>query len=296
MPGSAQLSARVAWLLAAVLCLSPWSMAQAQATGACALDPGPTRTVARVIDAETLALDDGREVRLIGALAPRARDVGAVEGTWPHETQARETLASLVLGKTVELRQRGRLTDRYGRLLAQAFVEIDGRAAWVQAELVVRGLARAYGLLETESCAPELIAVERHARTLRLGLWAAPAYRIRRTGPHFDLARDAGAFHLVEGTIRRAIEGREGVTLYLGPRSGGELVISVPRERKGLILEGKQRASGQRGRLVRARGWIEAHPGPAIEIVHAGQLEPIERFTPGQGRLRVPARPRNETR
>ena len=45
---------------------------------------GPTRTVARVIDGETVALDDGTELRLIGALAPagdrcrrRARHVAA---------------------------------------------------------------------------------------------------------------------------------------------------------------------------------------------------------------------------
>jgi endonuclease YncB( thermonuclease family) len=33
--------------------------------------PGPARTVTRVIDGETLALDDGTELRLIGADAAR---------------------------------------------------------------------------------------------------------------------------------------------------------------------------------------------------------------------------------
>ena len=37
----------------------------------CTLSPGPTATVARILDGETLQLDDGQQVRLIGALAPR---------------------------------------------------------------------------------------------------------------------------------------------------------------------------------------------------------------------------------
>ena len=40
------------------------------------LEPGPARTVTRIIDGETAALDDGTELRLIGALAPRAIDAG----------------------------------------------------------------------------------------------------------------------------------------------------------------------------------------------------------------------------
>ena len=66
---------------------APEPGAQPPATG-CELEPGPVRTVARVLDAETLQLDDGGEVRIIGALAPRARDAAAVPGEWPAEQQA----------------------------------------------------------------------------------------------------------------------------------------------------------------------------------------------------------------
>ena len=60
-----------------------------EARPACAgLEPGPTRTVTRILDGETVALDDGTELRLIGALAPRAIDAGAEPGTWPAEIAA----------------------------------------------------------------------------------------------------------------------------------------------------------------------------------------------------------------
>ena len=43
-------------------------------TETCTLQAGPTRSVVRVIDSETVLLDDQQEVRLIGALAPRSPD------------------------------------------------------------------------------------------------------------------------------------------------------------------------------------------------------------------------------
>ena len=66
------------------------------------------RTVARVLDGETLTLDDGSVVRLIGALAPRARDAGDAPGAWPPESEAVKALSDLVLGKKVKLAFGGR--------------------------------------------------------------------------------------------------------------------------------------------------------------------------------------------
>jgi endonuclease YncB( thermonuclease family) len=73
---------RLLWscaLAAGVQLASPTALTKASADPlACAgLEAGPKRTVTRIIDGETVTLDDGSELRLIGALAPRAIDVGA---------------------------------------------------------------------------------------------------------------------------------------------------------------------------------------------------------------------------
>ncbi len=60
----------------------------------CALEAGPSHTVARIVDAETIVVDDGSEVRLIGALAPRSPSPGAAD--WPPERAAREALERLL--------------------------------------------------------------------------------------------------------------------------------------------------------------------------------------------------------
>ena len=84
-----------AWLSIAALAYSA-GLASAQAPP-CPLTEGDTRAIARVIDGETLALDDGRQLRLIGALAPRAGDVGAAAGSWPPENETRAALSRFLL-------------------------------------------------------------------------------------------------------------------------------------------------------------------------------------------------------
>lgn len=258
------------------------------AEAACEREPGPTRAVARVIDGETIALDDGREVRLAALLAPRASDVAALAGTWPFELQARAVLTSLLAGETATLEYAGRRTDRYGRLLAHVFVEKAGERIWVEERLILQGLARAHGSLDNPSCLDALLAAEARARALRIGIWGSAAYRVRRPGRRSGLVRDRATYQLVEGKVHRAVEARGMITIYVGERPGDDLVVRVPRSRRALALSDDEQARDLVGKLVRVRGWLEGERSPLIEIVHAGQLERIERLTPGQGRRAVP--------
>jgi endonuclease YncB( thermonuclease family) len=106
--------------------------------------------VVRVIDAETIALDDGTEVRLIGALPSQGPDPAS-------DRPAIAALEDAVRGRSVELRYAGRRSDRYGRRLAQTFA-IDGDAkVWLQGQLVEGGHARAYALPGNEACLKDLL-------------------------------------------------------------------------------------------------------------------------------------------
>jgi micrococcal nuclease len=111
--------------------------------------------------------DDGKVVRLIGALAPRARDANASPGAWPPEIDTIKALSDLVLAKKIKLAFAGRRADRYGRALAQVFLEDCGCEEWVQGTLLANGYARAYGLPESFGCARELLAHEAEARRIR---------------------------------------------------------------------------------------------------------------------------------
>ena len=260
---------RAAWLVALAFAQAS-GVAQAEAPP-CALARGDTRAVARVIDGETLALDDGRRLRLSGALAPRAGDVGASPGSWPPENEARAALSALAEGRSVTLWRDTVQRDRYGQLLAQ--VTIDGD--WLQGVLVTRGFARAYARPGGDACAEVLTKLERQAREQGRGLWANAAYRVR-VASRGDWVRAVGSYQIVSGTVRRASRGSGDVYLSLSAWRGRTFPLAAVINAKRLDLAGGIAPRALVGRRVLVRGWIEQRRGPVIVIDSRGQLELAE--------------------
>ncbi len=260
---------RAAWLTVAALTLLPHA-ARAEAPP-CPLTRGETHAVARVLDGETLALDDGRRLRLIGALAPRAGDVGAVAGSWPPENDARIALAALVEGRSVTLWHDAVQRDRYGQMLAHVTIGSD----WLQGTLVARGHARAYGRPGGDACAKALADLERQARVAGLGLWASAAYGVRAAS-RGDWARATGAFHIVSGTVRRVSRGSGEVYVTLGARGRGYPLAAVVAGNRA-ELSGGVAPRSLAGRRVLVRGWIEQRRGPVIVVDSKGQIELVDK-------------------
>jgi micrococcal nuclease len=241
------------------------------------LQPGPTRTVTRILDGETVALDDGTELRLIGALAPRAVDVGAEPGAWPLEIAAREALSALVLGKSIELAFAGERMDRYGRLQAQAFlIETDARR-WVQGDLLEQGLARAYALAGNRGCARALLAAERAAREANRGLWAEAAYTTRPADRPAELLRHRTTFQVVEGRIVRVAQVRGVIYLNFDRNWRRGFSVSLRRDDARLLLgDHAGNPKGLEGRSVRVHGWIEQRGAtPGIDLSSTGLFEVV---------------------
>lgn len=257
---------------ALVLCIAAMFDMPAQAF-ACALEPGGARGVVRVIDGETLGLDDGAEVRLIGALAPRAQEGHGHEAGWLPEKAAIEELERLVLGKTIELGFSGRRTDRYGRSLAHAFVGQTAERIWVQEHMVRHGHARAYTLPQNTACAVELIAAESDARRKRAGLWGYAAYDIRPAGQPHQLLRYRNSYQLVEGTVVRAASVRGQVFLNFGEDWREDFTVIVRPSNARALEQAGIDLKALEGRRMRVRGWIERRSGPAIEIHDPSQIE-----------------------
>lgn len=242
-------------------------------TPSCELEFGAVRAVVKVRDGETLALDDGSEVRLIGALAPRALDAGADEGAWPLARAAKIALEGLSLSRSVELGFAGRRTDRYGRLLAQVFVRDNGKRTWLQGELLRQGHARAYALPGSTACLEGLVAAEARAREAGLGLWAHASYQVRPADRHWELLRFRSTYQLVEGKVQAAEDVRGRIYLNFGEDWRQDFTITVqPSNKRGFEAAGMDLLS-LKGRRVRVRGWIERRGGPLIEIHHPAQLE-----------------------
>ena len=131
--------------------------------------------VRRVVDGDTIELQDGRLVRYIGIDTPEVR---RKDGThWvvdpePFAEAATEANRRLVEGQTVRLVYDVQTHDRFGRLLAYVYVP-DGRGErMVNAELVRQGFAQPLTIPPNVRSAELFRTLAAEARRERRGLWA----------------------------------------------------------------------------------------------------------------------------
>jgi micrococcal nuclease len=112
------------------------------------LRPGPRGTVTTVTDGDTVILDNGLVIRLIGTQAPKLPLGREDFPTWPKAEEAKARLEAMVLGKAVEIRHGGAVRDRHDRVLGQMFVVAEPEL-WVQRQMVADGFARVYSFPTT---------------------------------------------------------------------------------------------------------------------------------------------------
>jgi len=240
----------------------------------CRPGSSPVRSAVRVIDGETFVLDDGSQVRLAGIMTPRASDAAAEGGELPLERQARLALERLILERPVVLALEARGKDRYGRLLAQVFVRgEEASPAWVQGHLLSHGLARVVGAPELPNCLEALLGQERRARQANAGLWAAPAYQVRKAWRTAELLRLRSTYQIVEGRIVEAAERGRRIYLNFGRDGRQDFTVGLDAAASKLMARTGVDVRQLAGVRVRVRGWIERRDGPYIEVEHPHQLE-----------------------
>lgn len=239
----------------------------------CEIEGGEEHSVVGVIDGQTLRLVGGREVRLVGTLAPSSYDAAAEADKWPPAVAARKALERLVQGRNIRVVPAGRRSDRYGRLLAQAFLGSGVGAVWIQGEILKAGNARAYGLDGNRSCFAQLLACEAVARDARLGLWAEAAYQVRSAAEVRGLQGVVGTFQLVEGRVVSVSGFRSAIYINFGADWRSDFTISVRGSVRREALKQWKDLTALDGRRLRVRGWIEQRGGPLIDIQDVADIE-----------------------
>jgi micrococcal nuclease len=137
-----------------------------------------TAHVTRVIDGDTIVVHlpggEDEDVRYIGIDTPETVKPGTpVQCFGPRAHEANERLVD---GRTVTLRFDAERRDVYGRLLAYVFLPgagPAGRAVFVNAELVRRGLARTLTIAPNDSYAPLFARLAARAGVRGRGLWGS---------------------------------------------------------------------------------------------------------------------------
>jgi micrococcal nuclease len=136
--------------------------------GCGAQSAGPPRQalVVRVIDGDTVVLEGGAHVRVLGIDAPEMEKEGRPAEFLAHKSKA--ILSELTLNKTVRLEYDRQRYDHYGRLLAYLFLP---GGTFVNAELVRQGLARVYFHAPNDRYREPLLAAQKEALEASRGVW-----------------------------------------------------------------------------------------------------------------------------
>ena len=253
-------------LLALLLLLPP----EALGAGPEALERGATSLAVEIVDGDTLTLENGIEVRLVGIQAPRLPLGRAGFEAWPLSGESKEALAALALGRALTLYYGGRKHDRYGRALAHL---VRAAGLWLQGELLAQGMARVYSFRDNRRLIAEMLDAERNACSAARGIWGHPYYAIRAPEA---AAGHVGSFQFVVGRVKDAAIVRKRGYVNFGEDWKTDSTIAIaPREAKLFGPDGEDTLA-LKGRIVRVRGWIKSFNGAMIEATHPEQIEVFE--------------------
>ncbi|WP_439402042.1 thermonuclease family protein [Bradyrhizobium sp. DASA03068] len=211
--------------------------------------------VAGIVDARSMRLDDGREIRLSG-IAPTAT--------------TKQALTSLLAGRDVMLRSADDTPDRYGRQSALVFIGESDIS--VQAMLLARGEAVVSAEIVDKDCAAALMASEAAARRQKMGSWADPS-AIKNAESPDDILAEIGRFAVIEGKVLSVRQA--GATTYLnfGRNWTRGFAVTISKRTLAAFENAGMALKSLENRRIRVRGWVEGTTGPRIDVRLLGQVE-----------------------
>jgi endonuclease YncB( thermonuclease family) len=230
--------------LALFLCLAA-ACAPPPSTGACSEDPArlAKARVDAVIDGDTLRLQGGDRVRLIGINTPElGRDGKPPE---PLADQARGALQRLVDAQgAVWLRDGREPRDKYGRRLAHVF---DASGKNLAETLLARGLGFQVAVSPNFGFIECLASAERQARQADLGVWGHTRYEVQ---PVADLAPRQSGFTRLMGEVTHVSFKENGWWIQVG----GKVGVRIKAADQGLFS--RPELAALEGQVIEVRGWL----------------------------------------
>ena len=250
-----------ALLIIAGLCFSAPGLAMTPAACAGGVEISHAKII-RVEKNGALILGDGRAVMLEGIRLPLA------DGGPPALAEdALRALSELAMAAPLTLTATPPKEDRYDRVRVQAFGQV-----WLQTELLSRGLARVETAPDRPECAVEFYAAEKAAREAGRGLWAFPAFAIRKSDS--VPAADEGRFQIVEGKVVNSAIRDSRVFLDFSPDYRRGFSATIAPEDRRAFRNSNPLPENLAGHTIRLRGMVQDYGGrPEIALSNPAQIE-----------------------
>ena len=221
----------------------------------CQFDAQGEGRVAAIVDARSVRLDDGRDIRLTG-IEPTAT--------------TKQALTSLLIGRDVTLRSADDTPDRYGRQPALMFVAESDTS--VQAVLLAQGDALVSAEIADKDCAAALMSSEAEARRQKKGNWADPS-AIKNAESPDDILAGIGRFMVVEGKVLSVRQAGAVTYLNFGRNWTRGFAATISRRTLPAFESAGMTLKSLENRRIRVRGWVEGTTGPRIDVLRVGQVE-----------------------
>lgn len=227
--------------------------------------------VLKVIDPQTLLLDDGRTIKLSGLYFPDLTPtyIG------PMAVMAKNILEDFLLGKTVIIYKTP--TDNWGRMNRMghylAHLQRQSDQIWVQGLLLSLGLAQVNTNERIPQLAREMYVLEDKARAEKIGLWTDEKFGVRR----HEIAKDfMDSFQIVEGRIESVAIKNSRIYLNFGLDWRNDFTVSIPSEHKNIFNKQNINPLDWNKKFIRARGWVRDYNGPFMEITHPQAVQILD--------------------
>lgn len=210
--------------------------------------------VKTVYDGDTVVLEDGRKIRLLGINTPEIqhRDNPADAGG----DEAKRWLTDKLKNTKVRLETGTEKTDKYGRTLAHLFTENKDH---INLQLVEAGLA-AVNIYPTELFyISELIKAQNQAEQAKRGIWGRPEYAAIPVASLTE-AGHPGWTRLV-GKVTNIRKTRKSVYLEFSPTlsaaEGTVFEARIESQWQDLFPD----INGYLGKTIEVRGWLNKSKG-----------------------------------
>ncbi len=209
-----------------------------------------TAQVKTVYDGDTVQLQDGRKVRLIGIDTPEiySRKRAIAEDVKARGEAARRALVQRLQqsGQRVLLAYGHERFDRYGRTLAHVYLD-DGTN--LHSWLITQGHAIAFTTPPNDRMSPCYRQQEKTAREAGRGIWQMPQYQLKATRQLHDRS---GGFHRLAGTVTAIRQNRKRLTIKLDRR------VDININKDDLQHFDQYWLQGLEGKAIVVRGWLRA--------------------------------------
>jgi len=123
-----------------------------------------------------------------------------------------------------------------------------------------------------KGCLDLLMTAEAEARIAKKGAWTDPSV-IKNAESRDDILAGIGRFTVVEGKVLSVRQAGTMTYLNFGRNWTRDFAVAISRRMIPAAESAGIAPKSLENRRVRVRGWVEARPGPRIEIQHVGQIE-----------------------